>query len=110
MKLWSGRFSKNTSHLMDDFHSSIGFDQRLYREDIEGSLAHAAMLKKQGIISAEDEKAIHEGLLSILADMDEGRIDFQCGRKIEHQVTCHRLEDKVLCQISRAVTDALQPR
>ena len=38
MKLWSGRFSKNTSHLMDDFHSSIGFDQRLYREDIEGSL------------------------------------------------------------------------
>ena len=76
MKLWSGRFSKNTSHMMDDFHSSIGFDQRLYHEDIEGSLAHAAMLKKQGIISAEDEAAIHEGLLSILHDMDEGKIDF----------------------------------
>ena len=76
MKLWSGRFSKNTSHMMDDFHSSIGFDQRLYHEDIEGSLAHAAMLKKQGIISEEDETAIHEGLLSILHDMDEGKIDF----------------------------------
>ena len=76
MKLWSGRFSKNTSHLMDDFHSSIGFDQRLYREDIEGSLAHAAMLKKQGIISEDDEKAIREGLLGILRDMEEGRIDF----------------------------------
>ena len=73
MKLWSGRFTKNTSHMMDDFHSSIGFDQRLYREDIEGSLAHAAMLKKQGIISASDEAAIHEGLLTILKDMEEGK-------------------------------------
>ena len=76
MKLWSGRFSKNTSHMMDDFNSSIGFDHRLYREDIEGSLAHAAMLKKQGIISAEDEAAIHSGLLGILHDMEEGKIDF----------------------------------
>ncbi len=76
MKLWSGRFSKNTSHLMDDFHSSIGFDHRLFREDIEGSLAHAAMLKKQGIISAEDEAAIHAGLLGILHDMEEGKVDF----------------------------------
>ena len=62
--------------LADDFNSSIGFDQRLYREDIEGSLAHAAMLKKQGIISGDDEKAIREGLLGILRDMEEGRIDF----------------------------------
>ena len=76
MKLWSGRFSKNTSHMMDDFHSSIGFDHRMYHEDIEGSLAHAAMLGKQGIISLEDEQAIHEGLLGILADMDAGKIDF----------------------------------
>ena len=76
MKLWSGRFNKNTSHMMDDFHSSIGFDQRLYHEDIEGSLAHAAMLRKQGIISAEDEAAIHEGLIGIMNDMDAGRIDF----------------------------------
>ena len=76
MKLWSGRFNKNTSHMMDDFHSSIGFDQRLYHEDIEGSLAHAAMLKKQGIISAEDEAAIHEGLIGIMNDMDAGKIDF----------------------------------
>ena len=76
MKLWSGRFNKNTSRMMDDFHSSIGFDQRLYREDITGSMAHAAMLKKQGIISPEDEAAIQQGLRSILADMDAGRVDF----------------------------------
>ena len=76
MKLWSGRFSKNTSSLMDDFHASIGFDHRMYREDIEGSLAHAAMLGKQGIISSEDAAAIREGLLSILHDMEEGKIEF----------------------------------
>ena len=76
MKLWSGRFSKNTSHLMDDFHSSIGFDQRLYREDIEGSLAHAAMLSRQGIISEADGAAIREGLEGILRDMDAGKIAF----------------------------------
>ena len=76
MKLWSGRFNKNTSRMMDDFHSSISFDQRLYREDITGSMAHAAMLKKQGIISPEDEAAIQQGLRSILADMDAGRVDF----------------------------------
>ncbi len=76
MKLWSGRFSKNTNSMMDDFHSSIGFDQRLFREDIEGSLAHAAMLKKQGILSAADESAIRQGLEQILHEMEEGLIDF----------------------------------
>ena len=54
MKLWSGRFRKETDALVNDFNSSIPFDQRLYREDIEGSMAHASMLGEQGIISIKD--------------------------------------------------------
>ena len=54
MKLWSGRFEKSTNEVVDDFHSSITFDQRLYRQDIEGSIAHATMLGEQGIIQKED--------------------------------------------------------
>ncbi len=76
MKLWGGRFQKETSHLMDDFHSSISFDQRLFAQDIRGSMAHARMLRRQGIISAEDESAIRQGLQGILRDMEEGKIDF----------------------------------
>ena len=58
MKLWSGRFRKETDALVNDFNSSIPFDQRLYREDIEGSMAHAFMLGEQGIISRADAENI----------------------------------------------------
>ena len=50
MKLWGGRFEKSTDGMVDDFHSSITFDQRLYRQDITGSIAHATMLGEQGVI------------------------------------------------------------
>lgn len=76
MKLWGGRFKKETSGLMDDFHSSIGFDCRMYREDITGSIAHAKMLGKQGIIPKEDAQKITEGLKGILADIDAGKVEF----------------------------------
>ncbi|HIZ77795.1 MAG TPA: argininosuccinate lyase [Firmicutes bacterium] len=76
MKLWGGRFAKNNDELMEDFHSSITFDKRLYREDIAGSLAHSAMLAKQGIISEEEGNAIRAGLQSILKDIDEGHVEF----------------------------------
>ena len=76
MKLWGGRFEKETSHLMDDFHSSISFDKRLYAQDIRGSMAHAKMLARQGIISEDDEQAIQAGLTSILADMEAGKVEF----------------------------------
>lgn len=76
MKLWGGRFEKETSQLMDDFHSSIFFDKRLFEQDIRGSRAHAKMLCKQGIISAADEAAIQAGLSAVLADMQAGRVDF----------------------------------
>jgi len=62
MKLWGGRFQKETNHLVDDFHSSLSFDKRLYAQDIRGSMAHAKMLARQGIISQADEAAIQESL------------------------------------------------
>ena len=76
MKLWGGRFEKETNQMVDDFHSSISFDKRLYPQDIRGSMAHAKMLCKQGIISPEDEAAIQQGLAGILADMQAGKVDF----------------------------------
>ena len=76
MKLWAGRFGKDTDALVDEINASITFDQRLYRQDIEGSLAHAAMLAHQGIISMEDLEAITKGLREILADTEAGKVEF----------------------------------
>ena len=77
MKLWGGRFSKATEGLVDDFHSSISFDQRLAEQDITGSIAHATMLGEQGIIPQADAERIVEGLNGILADVKAGRIAWQ---------------------------------
>ena len=77
MKLWGGRFEKNTSKLMDDFHSSISFDARLYREDIHGSIAHARMLGKTGIITETEAQSIIKGLNGILDDIQKGAVTFQ---------------------------------
>lgn len=76
MKLWSGRFDKNTDQLVDELNASITFDQRLFREDITGSMAHAKMLGKQGIIAVEESEKIIEGLKGILEDMEAGKIPF----------------------------------
>ena len=76
MKLWGGRFRKETDSLVNDFNSSIQFDCRLYREDIEGSIAHARMLADCGIISREDQESIKAGLEGILADIEAGNIAF----------------------------------
>ena len=64
-KLWGGRFQKATDKCVDDFNSSIRFDSRMYKQDIKGSIAHAKMLGKQGIIPEEDSKKIVNGLLEI---------------------------------------------
>ena len=76
MKLWGGRFSKETDTLANDFQSSIHFDQRLYREDIQGSMAHSEMLAAQGVISQTDKDAIQKGLTDILADIETGKVEF----------------------------------
>ena len=76
MKLWGGRFTKSTDSFTDHFHSSISFDQRLFQEDIEGSIAHAGMLGRQEIISKEDADLIQKTLKEILADIKEGKVSF----------------------------------
>ena len=84
MKLWSGRFQKETDALVNDFNSSISFDQRMYHEDIQGSLAHAKMLGDTGVIEKADAAAIAEGLKSILADVEAGKITFTADNEDIH--------------------------
>ncbi len=84
MKLWGGRFRKETDSLVNDFNASIHFDSRLYREDIEGSMAHARMLSDCGIISPEDNRQIQEGLAAILADVEAGRVEFTADNEDIH--------------------------
>ena len=73
-KMWAGRTAGNTDRVADDFNSSIRFDSRMYKQDITGSMAHAAMLAKQGIITADEADALIDGLAAILADIDAGKL------------------------------------
>ena len=75
MKLWGGRFTQQADETAGGFNSSISFDQRLYRHDIKGSIAHAQMLGKQGIISAADSDKIAETLEKILDDIETGALE-----------------------------------
>lgn len=84
MKLWGGRFAKGTDRLVEDFHSSISFDRRLYKQDIEGSMAHARMLGKQGIISYDEARQIVEALAVILEDIEAGKVEFEVAAEDIH--------------------------
>ena len=84
MKLWAGRFQKQTDELVNDFNSSIGFDARLYKQDITGSLAHAKMLAACGVISQADAQAICAGLQQILLDIEAGKIAFSAENEDIH--------------------------
>ncbi len=84
MKLWGGRFQRTNDRLMEDFHSSISFDQRLYKYDITGSIAHAKMLAKAGVISERDAEQITAGLKEILADIEAGRAEFDVSAEDIH--------------------------
>jgi argininosuccinate lyase len=75
-KLWGGRFEKGTDEFAEGFHSSIGFDSRLYRQDIQGSIAHAKMLGKCGVIPQQDADAIVHGLQDVLTDIETGKAGF----------------------------------
>lgn len=74
MKLWGGRFTKETNELVNNFNASISFDQKFYKQDVRGSIAHATMLAKSGIISEEEGEKIVNGLKAILADIDAGKL------------------------------------
>ena len=96
-KMWAGRTDGATEKLADDFNSSIHFDCRMYREDITGSMAHAAMLAAKGIISQEDADRLVAGLEDILSDLDSGKLQFDMDCEDIHvfveQVLTERLGD-----------------
>ena len=98
MKLWSGRFGKETDALVNDFNASIQFDQRLYKEDITGSMAHAKMLGDRGIIPKEDVAAILEGLQSILEDVEAGKVEFTADNEDIHM----NVEDLLTARVGDA--------
>ncbi len=84
MKLWQGRFHKQLDEAADAYNSSIPFDKRMYREDITGSMAHAAMLGAQGIITAEDSEKIIDGLAGILSEIDSGELEIDLSAEDIH--------------------------
>lgn len=84
MKLWGGRFTEGVNELVNTFNSSISIDSRMYKEDIEGSLAHVKMLGNQGIIPLKDSKKIVEGLKEILIRIDNGTIQIDKGAEDIH--------------------------
>ena len=75
-QLWGGRFTKETDKLVYNFNASLSFDSKLYKQDITGSMAHASMLAKQGIIEEQEKEKILEGLKSILEDIENKKLEF----------------------------------
>ncbi len=90
-KMWSGRFSGSASSLLDNFNASIMFDRKLYREDIEGSLAHAAMLTKQNILTTEEFRQITEGLNQVMSEIESGVFEWKISDEDLHMAIEKRL-------------------
>ena len=94
-KLWGGRFAQPTNKFVEEFTASIDFDKRLYRQDIQGSMAHAMMLGKQGIIPKTDVEAITEGLKDILDRIEAGEFDFSVSLEDIHMNIESRLSTSI---------------
>jgi len=90
-KMWSGRFSQDASSLLERFNASIMFDQKLYREDIEGSIAHAQMLAHQGILTAEEVELIESGMARVLSEIETGAFEWRIGDEDLHMAIEKRL-------------------
>jgi argininosuccinate lyase len=95
MKLWKGRFTKQATSLSDEFNASIGFDQRLYKEDIKGSCAHAAMLARQGILTEEEAEKIISALLDIEKEIEAGNVEFSVENEDIHMTVEGLLTEKI---------------
>ena len=93
--LWGGRFTKDTEQTVYDFNASINFDKKLYKQDIEGSMAHVKMLCKQGILTKEDEDAILKGLQSILSDVESGVLEIDSKYEDIHSFVEANLIDRI---------------
>jgi argininosuccinate lyase len=94
-KPWGGRFKESTHSIVEEFTASIHFDKRLYRYDIEGSIAHCEMLAKKRILSADEKKAIVEGLKGILGDMERGDFEYHPDFEDIHMVVEKALIDRI---------------
>ena len=90
-KLWSGRFAKSGAKLLDEFNASLPFDQKLYEEDIKGSIAHSAMLAKQGILTQNEADEIAKGLLRIKGEIEAGEFVFDIAHEDIHMAVETRL-------------------
>lgn len=95
MKLWGGRFTKATDKSVEEFNASIQFDCRMYAEDICGSIAHATMLERQGIISSADKDAIVAGLKAIYEQIEQGEFEFSVELEDIHMNIEKRLTDAI---------------
>ena len=94
-KMWAGRFSKEIDEKVNDFNSSISFDDRMYKEDIEGSIAHATMLGECDIIDLKESKAIVEGLKEILKDIESGKLQFDSSSEDIHMFIESELTERL---------------
>ena len=94
-KMWAGRFNKALDKQADDFNSSIHFDSRMYKQDIIGSMAHAIMLRRQGIILESEEKIIQKGLSEILADIESGDLQFDMNAEDIHMFVESELTKRI---------------
>ncbi|MDP2086548.1 MAG: argininosuccinate lyase [Gemmobacter sp.] len=93
--MWGGRFTTGPDAIMEAINASIGFDRRLYAQDIAGSRAHAAMLAATGILTDSDAEAIREGLLTVLSEIEGGRFDFRTDLEDIHMNVESRLRDLI---------------
>ena len=94
-QLWGGRFTKQTDQLVFDFNASITFDKRLFHEDVTGSIVHATMLAKQGILTEEEKKSIIDGLTGILEDVDAGKLKIDETQEDIHSFVEATLIDRI---------------
>ena len=94
-KMWAGRTAGDTSKLADEFNSSIGFDSRMYQEDIKGSIAHAQMLAKQGIIERREADVLCDELLTILDDISSGKLPIDMNAEDIHMFVEEELTKRV---------------
>ena len=94
-QLWGGRFTKETDQLVYNFNASISFDQKFYKEDMEGSMAHVKMLAAVGILTEEEKDQILEGLQGILADVESGKLEITSEYEDIHSFVEANLIDRI---------------
>ena len=97
MKLWGGRFTKEENQLVHNFNESLSFDQKFYRQDIKGSMAHVTMLARQKILTERERDEILKGLSGILEDVDNGKLDID--------ETCEDIHSFVEAELIRRIGD-----